>query len=278
MLVVLAGALLAGAALGSPAAQARPTTVCCFRITVEVSGEAQALYTKVDRIDSQGSYDYLWGGTAYGLAHLQGSGLETDRGVAAGYLQELNKVTDGDGLPRDRTDPGCSQGEPTVSSQLGLGKTRRGSPYITLGPHGGLSFDRPFENWELNCGSLATETFYDLRDEGNADWSAPREFFSSSHINGLSAGKLAKGRSQEVTCVEQSRPPAIPTMVSRGFYAVSIKIVPFPAGDLKHQQERLTGFLGKSRTADQWARTPTHKLGDEFFAGKKVPGNGCHKG
>jgi hypothetical protein len=42
-LVALAGiALLLGAALFSPAAQAQPRTVCCFRVTVEVSGAAQA--------------------------------------------------------------------------------------------------------------------------------------------------------------------------------------------------------------------------------------------
>jgi hypothetical protein len=63
-LVVLAGiALLLGAALFSPAAQARPLTVCCFRVTVEVSGEAQATYTRVDKTDSQGDYDYTWGPT-----------------------------------------------------------------------------------------------------------------------------------------------------------------------------------------------------------------------
>jgi len=50
VLALLAGtALLLGTALFSPAAQARPLTVCCFRVTVEVSGAAQATYHRVDR-------------------------------------------------------------------------------------------------------------------------------------------------------------------------------------------------------------------------------------
>src|SRR3954447_9447126 len=92
---LLAGMILfAATALVSPAAQARPHETCCFRITVEVTGEAQAQYTRVDPTDDQGKYFYKWDGTAYGLAHFQGSGLVTDRGVAAGYLEEQNGVTD----------------------------------------------------------------------------------------------------------------------------------------------------------------------------------------
>jgi hypothetical protein len=274
--VLLAAMLLfAGAVLVSPAAQARPVKTCCFRITAQVTGEAQSRYKRVDPTDDQGNYIYKWDGTAYGLAHLQGSGLVTDRGVGAGYFQEQNGVTDGEGRPRDRTDPGCSQGDPTVSARDAFGKTRHGSPYITLGRHGGLAFDRPFEQWELNCGSLATETL-DKLQEGNADWFAPREFFFNTHISGLSARKLAKGRSQEVTCIEKSRPRVEPRLFSLGFSAVSIKIVHFPADDLKHQQHRSAGFLGK--TPDFARARPIAGLEDDFFAGKKGPGNGCRKG
>src|SRR5437588_4911143 len=71
-LVVLAGmASLVGAAFLSPAAQARSQSVCCFRVTVEVTGEAHARYTRVHPTDDDGLYAYLWDGTAYGLAHLQ---------------------------------------------------------------------------------------------------------------------------------------------------------------------------------------------------------------
>jgi hypothetical protein len=275
-LVVLTGlALFAGAAIVSPTAQARSQTVCCFRITVEVSGEAQGLYTKVDPTDSQGLYDYKWDGQAYGLAHLQGSALQTDRGVAAGYLAEFNNVKDGEGRPRDRETPGCSSN--TLTGRLELRKTRHGSPTVGLDPVGGLAFDRPFEHWELHCGSLATETG-SMLDDANAAWAAPRQFFFRGHINGLSARKLAKGRSQEVTCVEQSRPPAEPRMFSLGFLAVSIKIVPFPADDLKRQQHRLAGFVGDRRDADYYKHRPVFKLQDDFFANKHVPRNGCRKG
>jgi hypothetical protein len=86
LVAVVGVALLLGGALFSPAAQARPLTVCCFRVTVEVSGAAQATYHRIDPTDSQGNYDYGWEGTAYGIAHLQGSALRTDRGLGAGLL------------------------------------------------------------------------------------------------------------------------------------------------------------------------------------------------
>ena len=281
-LVVLAGmALLLGTALFSPAAQARPRIVCCFRVTVEVSGTARATYTRVDKTDSQGVYEYRWEGTAYGLAHLQGSALRTDRGVGAGYLLEENQVTDarccGDpDVPRDRHDPGCpgAQGIQGIQSgRLALGKTRYSFPVIGLA-NGGMAFGRPFESLELNCGSLATETLFDLQ-AGNHAWQAPRQFFFNSSVKGLSARKLAMQRSQAVTCVEQSRRSANPRMSSEGFSAVSVKIVPFPASDLAHQQRRLAGFLGKFI---DWDRRPIAKLGVDFLAGRHTPGNGCHPG
>jgi hypothetical protein len=282
-LVVLAGvALLLGAALFSPAAQARPLTVCCFRVTVEVSGTARAIYTRVDKTDSQGVYTYRWEGTAYGLAHLQGSALRTDRGVEAGYLLEENQVMDarccGDpDVPRDRHDPGCPGAVPGVqgiqSGRETLGKTRYTFPVIGLA-NGGMAFGRPFENLELNCGSLATETLFDLQAANHA-WNWPRQFFFSGNIRGLSARQLAMRRSQAVTCVEQSRRSANPRMSSSGFSAVSVKIVPFPASDLKHQQRRLAGFLGKFIN---WDRRPVAKLVDHFFAFKHSPANGCHPG
>jgi hypothetical protein len=283
VLALLAGmALLLGSALFSPAAQARPLTVCCFRVTVEVSGTARAIYTRVDKTDSQGVYEYRWEGTAYGLAHLQGSALRTDRGVEAGYLLEENQVMDArccgyPDVPRDRHDPGCPGAVPGVqgiqSGRLALGKTRYSFPVIGLA-NGGMAFGRPLESLELNCGSLATETLFDLQ-AGNHAWQAPRQFFFNSSVRGLSARKLAMRRSQAVTCVEQSRRSANPRMTSSGFSAVSVKIVPFPASDLKHQQRRLAGFLGKFI---DWDRRPTAKLAYQFFAGKHTPGNGCHPG
>jgi hypothetical protein len=271
-LVALAGlALFLGAALFSPAAQARPLTVCCFRVTVEVSGAAQATYTRVDRTDSQGKYDYGWEGTSYALAHLQGPALRTDRGLGAGYLREQNAVTEASGELRDRHDPGCSGNE--LSSRLALGKTRYGYPLIGLS-NGELAFGRPFEHWELNCGSLATETLFDLQ-AGNHAWNWPRQFFFNGNIRGLSSRQLALRHTQQVTCIEHSSRGANPRMASFGFSAVAIKIVPFPASDLEHQQRRLAGFLGKGRN---WDARHIAKLADDFFAGRHTPGNGCHPG
>jgi hypothetical protein len=277
VLVVLTGiALLLGAALCSPAAQALPRTVCCFRVTVEVSGAAQATYHRIDKTDSQGQYDYGWEGTAYGIAHLQGSALRTDRGVGAGYLREQNQVMDASccgypDVPRDRHDPGCTGN--TLSSRLALGKTRYGYPLVGLS-NGGMAFGRPFEHWELNCGSLATETLFDLQAANHA-WNYPRRFFFDANIRGLSARQLAMGHTQEVTCIEHSSRGANPRMASFGFAAIGIKIVPFPASDLEHQQHRLSGFLGKGRN---WDARHIAKLADDFFAGRHTPGNGCHRG
>src|SRR4051812_46894434 len=89
-----AAVTLAAAAALSPAAQARPRVVCCFRVTVNIDGKVQGDYTKVDRTDSQGRYYYNWDGTGYGIAHLKSSILETDRGVATAFFGEVNEVTD----------------------------------------------------------------------------------------------------------------------------------------------------------------------------------------
>jgi hypothetical protein len=67
-------------------------------------------------------------------------------------------------------------------------------------------------------------------------------------------------------------------MFSTGLYAVTIKIVPFPADDLKHQQHRLAGFLGDRRDPDYYPHRPIDKLENDFFLGPKGPRNGCHKG
>ena len=191
--------------------------------------------------------------------------------MGAGYLREQNQVTEASGEPRDRNDPGCSK--ETLSSRLALGKTRYGYPLVGLS-NGEMAFGRPFEHWELNCGSLATETLFDLQ-AGNHAWNAPRQFFFNGHIRGLSARRLALRHQEAVTCIEHSSRGANPRMASFGFSAVSIKIVPFPASDLKHQQRRLAGFLGKGRN---WDNRPIAKLADDFFAGRRTPGNGCHPG
>jgi hypothetical protein len=273
-------ALLLGAGLLCPAAQAQPQVVCCFRITVELTGHVEASYTKVDPNDSQGQYKYRWDGAARGLGHLQGSsGFQTDRGVAIGFLDEENYVKDSEGRPQDRTDAGCSQGEPVISRRDEFIKTRHDYPYIFLGRHGGFAFGNPFQQWELKCGSLDTYSYSDLR-QGNLDFPGQRQFFDSTSIRrglSLSARALAKGRSQTITCYEHSSPPAIPTRRTRGFFAVSVTIVRFPADDLKRQQRRLAALVGKLDVFNNKGR-PMDILDEDFFEGKRVPGNGCHTG
>jgi hypothetical protein len=280
-LVALAGIVLFVAiALSSPAAHALPKSVCCFRITVEVTGEAHADYTRVDPHDDQGQYAYLWNGTAFGLAHLQGSDLITDRGLGAGYLGEINNVLDYTGRPRDHWEHDCPQGGSAFSGgRFELGKTRHGYPRVWLEHPGGWAFDTPFEDWELHCGSLASEALQSL-EEGNFNWAFPRQFFDYGHLSGLSAGMLAKGHSQEVICIQTSRPPAQPRLQTIGFSAVSVAIVPFPSKKLKHQQEWLTGLLGESEKVDDYkgASRPITRLSDKYFEGKPVPKNGCHPG
>jgi hypothetical protein len=279
--IVLAGmALLLGAGLLCPAAEARPD-VCCFRITVELTGQVEANYTKVDPTDSQGSYDYTWNGAARGLGHLQGSsGFQTDRGVETGFLDEQNFVTNSEG-PRDSSDPDCKPGQETGSARDVFIKTRHGYPNIFLGGHGGFGFGPPFIGWELKCSSLDTESNGDLR-QGNPDFPGQRQFFDSTSISArrglsLSARQLAKGHTQTVTCYEHSSPRAIPTRRTIGFFAVMVTIVRFPADDLKHQQRRLTAFVGTRDEFTPMGR-PMDRTAFKFFNGKPVPGNGCHTG
>src|SRR3954452_17213624 len=104
------GGITLFAALLSAAVNARPQEACCFRITLEVTGEARNQYVRVDPTDDQGLYAYLWDGTAYGLAHLHGSILVTDEAIGTGNLVEANDVKDSEGRPRDREDPGCPHG------------------------------------------------------------------------------------------------------------------------------------------------------------------------
>lgn len=279
-LVALGTALFVAIALSSPTAHARPKSACCFRVIVEVTGEAHADYTRVDPHDDQGQYAYIWDGTAFGLAHLQGSTLVTDRGVGSGYLEEINNVMDYSGRPRDHFENGCPQGGFAYSGgRFELGKTRHGYPRIFLEYPEGWAFGTPFEDWELHCGSLASEALQSL-EEGNANWAFPRQFFDYGHLGDLSARMLAKGRSQEVICIQQSRPPAGPRLQTIGFSAVSVAIVPFPAKKLKHQQEWLAGLLGEREEAADYegASRPITRLSDKYFEGKPVPKNGCHPG
>jgi hypothetical protein len=279
--VALAGmALFLGACFISPAAQARPRISCCFRTTVELTGHVEAFYSKVDPTDSQGQYAYTWEGEAHGLAHLTRISdlkeLQTDRGVASGRLEETNMVTNLDG-PRDGSDPGCSDGDPVLTSDA-FEKTRRRYPDLFLGPRGGFSYGNPFVGWELKCGSLDGESFGDL-EQGNPDFPSQRQFFDSTSIKrgmSLSAKALAKGRSQKVTCYEHSSPPAQPRRRSVGFFAVTITIVPFPADDLKHQQRRLAAFVGKVPPFHN--SRPLDVAQQKFFDGERVPRNGCHTG
>jgi hypothetical protein len=214
-----------------------------------------------------------------GLAHLTGSELQTDRGVAAGHLEETNMVTDSEGRPRDNSDRGCSQGDPVVSSDAFV-KTRPRYPDIFLGKHGGYGLGNPFVGWELKCGSLDTESLGDL-EQGNPEFPGQRQFFDSSSIRrglSLSARQLAKGRSQKVTCYEHSSPPAQPRRRTLGFFAVTVTIVHFPADDLKRQQHRLAGFVGKFPTVLFDKSRPIDGAEQKFFDGQRVPGNGCHTG
>src|SRR5947209_10864921 len=99
-------------ALGAtaPVARASTRTVCCFRITVKVSGTAYGDYQKFEMNADQGRYQYDWDGAAFGLAHLQSGILVTDRGVGVGSLVETNQVVDYAGRPKDGDQAGCSQG------------------------------------------------------------------------------------------------------------------------------------------------------------------------
>jgi hypothetical protein len=289
-LAAVAGALLllAGGALSAPAAGASPRTVCCFRITLKVSGSAFGHYKKFQENANEGDYQYSWDGVAYGIAHLQSDVLVTDRGVGAGDLLERNDVVDYAGRPADREE--CSGGSHEAQgSYNGFVKTRYRFPDVGLGHTGWADFGRPFHSWELDCASLATNVLSDLNQAGSFPngvfgWWAPREFFDNHHLwysqgsaySGLSARKLRKGGSQEGMCVLHQKSNKA-YMDATGVSAILINVVHFPPDDLKRQQRRLSGFLGKSGTPEE-DKGPIANLRQDWADGKRIPKNGCEKG
>src|SRR4051794_16314847 len=102
-------AAVAGLLLCCASAQATPRKVCCFKITLTVSGAVDANYTRVEPNDFVGEYRYHWSGAAYGIAHLVGDTLITDGGTAAGCLEEVDGVKDSDGKRLGSEEPDCRE-------------------------------------------------------------------------------------------------------------------------------------------------------------------------
>jgi hypothetical protein len=80
------------------------------------------------------------------------------------------------------------------------------------------------------------------------------------------AGRLADRDAQDVLCVEQASGSAS-NQTAQGSWALSVKVIPFPADDLKRQQRRLAGNIGKSQ--------PDFGPADKALG--SPPSDGCHK-
>jgi hypothetical protein len=217
---------MAGLLLCCASAQAAPRSGCCFKITLSVSGGAHLTYSRDSPSDDAGTYGYVWKGAAYGIAHIQGSALVTDRGVATGSLEEINGVKRSDGSLRNDADPNCVADRTTVSGQrfgkVDFEKAEAGYPDVTTGRHGGVIFSRSLDAYELICGSMATDAA-DLLAEDNPRWSSPRDFFGFHQITGPSIGKLANRETQEIDCVEQAHPAPKGRLAASGSWALTIR-------------------------------------------------------
>jgi hypothetical protein len=276
-------ALLLAAAIGAAEAGARE--VCCFRVTVDISGIVSSDYGSADPDHGdyvQGYYFYGWNGTAYGLARYNHGLLSSERGVASGYLGEGGswKIVDEHG----QEDPAAEQracvprpahhfsaGDGGQSFDIPLTKTKAGSPDIGVAGTQFVSFGKPYSGWEVpgyNC-YLGDYGNSDLRGV-NPHWKNGTPFFDYHYLSGVSNTKLRHGGSQQLLCFEHGR-RVQPNWTTTGEYAIYINIVHFPASKEKANLRRLHDKLGTPTPQNNPAETA-----EVNFANHEAPGEGCH--
>jgi hypothetical protein len=279
-------ALLLTAAVAAAEADARG--VCCFRVTVDITGDVNSDYGSSDPGQgdyTQGFYFYGWGGTAYGLARYNHGRLSSERGVASGYVAEGGswKIVDSQG----QEDPAAEQRACTPSPahhssggdgqtlDIPLTKTKAGSPDIGVAGTQFLQFGNPYSGWEVpgyNC-YLGDNSNSDLRGV-NPHWQNFTPFFDYHYLSGVSDTKLRHGGSQQLLCFEHGR-RVLPERTTAGLYALYINIVHFPASKEKANLRRLHHKLGTPTPQNNPAQAAQNKFASQGRAGK-VPVDGCH--
>jgi hypothetical protein len=284
-LTLTVAVMLAASAILPSASVARE--VCCFRVSADVYGYVLADYGQSDPAHGdyeEGSYAYLWQGSAYGLARYNHSVLHSERGVANGTLFELAypKWVDEHGQPAQRGP--CDPGGPATWSSSGTGPAdpplsvaEPGVPSISVGTIDGLWFGRPYIGWAPTCQPYSD--VYPLLEEANSNWHSG-DFFTYHHLTGISATRLGHGGSQQLLCAEHAVKNAGYVNV-KGIYAVYINIVHIAASQEQRNLRRLHGMLGA--LPPNYINNPAIKAGTYYVNGpppndfaSNVPENGCH--
>lgn len=284
-LVGLAGwAAIALAALAAPSPASARQPVCCFRVSIDVAGQANETFSKGPNwqpgpgaVDA-GSYHYHWQGSAYALSEwepvLKGT-LQPIASVAFAALDESSTVYADDNPSECTSTPTFNYQETDPSGRLEKGSRLTGLVdfnFASTGHDSTFTFGPPADAYllSLHCGT-GNETPDDLTNiAGDENWNG-LQFFASNQISKLSSKKLAEGHSEHVLCTGSAMRSGIGDDKYQrsvdGTYAYYINIVHFPAGEKKANERRLKGLRNKQ---------PQHNNpADKAALGPKNPPNGC---
>jgi hypothetical protein len=272
---------LAGLVAPSPASAAKP--VCCFRVSIDVAGQAAEDFSKGPNwqpgpgaVDA-GTYYYRWEGSAYALSEwepvLKGT-LQPIGSVDYGALDESSTVYATDNASECTSSPTFNYQETDPSERLEKGSKFTGLIDFNFGStrhDSTFTFGPPADSYSLSlhCGT-GNETPDDLVNvAGDNNWYS--QFFASNLIRGLSSKKLTEGKSEHVLCTGSAMKSGIGDDKYQrsvdGRYAYYINIVHVPATEKKRNERRLKRLRDKHPKQDNPA--------DHAGLGPTPPGNGC---
>jgi len=251
--------------------------MCCFKLSIT---EYEVVLGKYDQTfggePESGTWRFITGGTAYGLAILEppdrgvSNLVSTYGGVVAGNLDEFNTVRF-DGNPSFGCLPGfAGQDLPGSGSELPFRRALDGAPsYVPPrgSDSGGLvDFGDPFDNWAPRCNEFsdAEQAVTKIVGPGCGApplLNGPGDVAGGPICNPANPTKaLRSGEHQaKITCIEEADEET-PGYALQASVAFVISIVHVSPDDVKHQKKVLRGYIGKESPL----------LGDNA-AGKALP-------
>jgi hypothetical protein len=255
--ITVAGAAMAFASTDARAAS-NPNDVCCFRVTVDISGFGQTDITPSTGKDSSGtpydpysgSYVAFWDGTFYQIFRLHYGELRSvGQGVGLASLDDEDGAKAPDGRYHDRCDGPDNYHPMFAHYASAYGGNRlswlQGDGLDVIPQDHHLSAPGRFWNWRVSCVA-------DFPD--NAQTAAygrkSCSFFFCDRIAGLSLARLRRHRATSALCKFRAEVNFPPTFNGGGrgeaySSAYYVNIVPFPESQLKAQRERLRSRHGK---------------------------------
>lgn len=260
VLVALLGVLV-GPAASTASASGGVSHVCCFALTIDLSGAVLAEYRQTEYPNIRGMYSYDWHGTTYAMGYLVGRSHTwvSEHGVASGEATEMYTVSQ---APGAYVQPGCEPGFEAFHNAYLSGNKQRfiverpGFPQFAPGADGEnatFGFGNPFESrkWRERCNSFGTV-------ESNVRLSNPElpGMFLGDGIlgRGITRSKLVKRESVQQACVQRGSIPAAQTdggaVTGYLYYKVYANVVYFPPKDRGSRQRRLKHFVGQPVRSD----------------------------